>query len=172
MSAARCDTLSLLMSANDSGQDRSQGSAVIAAFPATGKTHVACRDHRFVDSDSSSFSWSEPGVRNPDWPENYIAHIENLIADGRTTVLCSTHQEVRDALVAAGLPFTLVYPPVSARDSYVARMRLRGSTARLVDFIGDRWDDLIESCQSQQGCEHIVLSGDRHLSDVLRRRHA
>jgi hypothetical protein len=93
---------------------RTQRRSVIAAFPATGETYIAGRDHRFADSDSSGFSWESPGVRNPEWPANYMAHIKGLIADGRH-VLCSTHQEVRDALVDAGLPFTLVYPAEDQR---------------------------------------------------------
>jgi hypothetical protein len=35
---------------------------VIAAFPGTGKTFAAGRDHRLLDSDSSRFSWGTPGV--------------------------------------------------------------------------------------------------------------
>jgi hypothetical protein len=139
---------------------------VIAAFPATGKTYVAGRDHRFVDSDSSGFSWESPGVRHPEWPVNYMAHIENLIASGRH-VLCSTHQEVRDALVGADLPFTLVYPAEDQRDEYIRRMSARGSAPRLVDFVAGRWDELIAGCRAQVGCEHVVLTDGRYLLDAL-----
>lgn len=147
-----------------------QGGEVIAAFPATGKTYVAGRDARFADSDSSHFAWVWHGFdvreRHPDWPANYLAHVRRLFADGKT-VLCSTHQEVRDALVAAEVPFTLVYPARSCRTEYLERMRERGSDERLLTLIDARWDDLIASCEAQQGCEHIVLPEGCYLSYVL-----
>lgn len=141
---------------------------VIAAFPATGKTYIAGRDHRFADSDSSRWSWKMPGARHEDWPDNYMAEIKRLV-EGGTSVLCSTHQEVRDALVAAEIPFTLVYPDICLREEYLRRMRDRGSDKRLVDFIGDNWDGLIASCRTQQGCDHIELESGMYLLDVLRR---
>jgi hypothetical protein len=147
---------------------RTQRRSVIAAFPATGKTYIAGRDHRFADSDSSGFSWESPGVRNPEWPANYMAHIKGLIADGRH-VLCSTHQEVRDALVDAGLPFTLVYPAEDQRDEYIRRMTARGSAPRLIDFVAGRWDELIAGCRAQDRCDHVVLTEGRYLLDVLGR---
>lgn len=146
--------------------DHSARGRVIAAFPATGKSFIAGRDHRFADSDSSGFSWESPGVRHPDWPRNYMAHIEGLIADG-THVFCSTHQEVRDALVDAAIPFALVYPAEDQRDEFIRRMNARGSAPRLVDFIAGRWDELIAGCRAQQRCDHIVLTDGRYLLDAL-----
>lgn len=140
--------------------------SVIAAFPATGKSYLAQRYGRYADSDSSQFSWSEPGVRHPLWPSNYLGYIDTQIGAGRT-VLCSTHQEVRDALVRARIPFLLIYPAVELRSEYLKRMRSRGSGQRLLDFIGDHWDELIESCHQQEGCEHVVLDQGEYLSDVL-----
>lgn len=149
-----------------------QSDAVIAAFPATGKTYIAIRQPGVIDC-SSSFSWMHPGTRerHPDWPGNYVEHIDALVRSGQT-VLCSTHQEVRDALTAAGRTFTLVYPAEDQREVYLRRMRERGSGARLIDFIGSQWDALLASCRSQEGCEHIVLADGLYLADALGRRDA
>lgn len=145
---------------------RAKRGSVVAAFPATGKSFVAGRDHRFADSDSSAFSWQSPGVRHDDWPSNYMKHIEGLIEDG-THVLCSSHQEVRDALVAAEIPFTLVYPSVDQRDDYIARLNGRGSAPKLVTLIAGHWDEWVASCIRQGGCDHIVLPHGYYLSNVI-----
>lgn len=147
-------------------------SLVVAAFPATGKTYLAKRNgHRFWDSDSSLFSWKytpHPDLRqrHPDWPENYLTHIREGIANGITS-LVSTHAEVRSALRDAGIPFTLVYPAVELRDEYIDRMNGRGSAPKLVTFVAGQWDELIESCMAQEGCDHIVLDSGQYLSDVI-----
>lgn len=140
--------------------------AVIAAFPATGKTYLASNDHRFSDSDSSRFSWGTPGVRNPNWPNNYISHIKGLLADGQR-VLCSTHLEVRDALAAAEVPFTLAYPHEGYRDEYIDRMRRRGSPEPTIAFVESGWFELLDSCRRQRGCAHVVLYDGQYLSDVV-----
>lgn len=138
---------------------------VIAAFPATGKSYLAATSDRYADSDSSAFSWAAPGERHPDWPRNYIEHVQALLKQGKV-VLCSTHEEVREALVAAGIPFTLVYPSDGQREEYAVRMFERGSDKRLIDFITDNWIRLLTSCWLQQHCDHIVLPAGRYLSEV------
>lgn len=140
---------------------------IVSAFPATGKTTVATSDRRFVDSDSSKFGWSEPGVRNPEWPSNYIAHIDLARMDGHR-VLVSSHGEVRAALADAGVPFALVYPDVSLREEYRARMIMRGSPLPLVKkVIEELWEPALAECAAQEGCEHIVLGRGQFLADVL-----
>lgn len=151
----------------DGSVTMSSATAVVAAFPATGKTYLASRNgHRFWDSDSSRFSWSEPGVRHPEWPENYLAHIREGI-EHQIDTLVSTHAEVREVLHEAGIPFTLVYPSEDQRDDYIARLNGRGSPPRLVTLIAGHWDEWIASCRQQEGCEHIVLAPGQYLSDVI-----
>src|SRR5581483_3326547 len=103
------------------------------AFPATGKTHFAERSWAVVDSDSSRFSWKwtspETRERHPEWPSNYIRHIQRELGYGKV-VLVSTHQEVRDALVDAGLYFLLVYPAADLKAEYRQRMEQRGRPPR------------------------------------------
>ena len=86
---------------------------IIAAFPGTGKTiyHQKHPDTT-LDSDSSSFSWIEKDgekVRNPDFPNNYIAHIKENIGKYEF-IFVSTHREVREALLDNCVFFYLVYP--------------------------------------------------------------
>ncbi len=139
---------------------------IISAFPATGKSYAANRFDGLADSDSSRFSWERPGVRNPDWPANYFAHIEEELEDGMT-VLVSSHAEVRTGLVERGLPFTFVYPDPTLRAEYRERMERRGSPLILIHTIYEGWDTMMRACREQRGCDHIVLGSGEYLSDVL-----
>lgn len=135
-------------------------SAVISAFPATGKTYVADRYPNVVDSDSSAYP------KGRAWPGNYIADIERHLADGKT-ILVSSHQEVREALVDAGIPFALVYPRRDLRREYRKRMEFRGSPAALVEKIDGLWDVMLDSMERQGGCTHYVLGPGDFLADIL-----
>lgn len=148
-----------------------QRGCVVAAFPATGKSHFAVRRTDTVDSDSSGFSWQYLGeevrVRHSEWPANYMEHIRQA-RRGVSLVLVSTHGEVRRALVEAAIPFTLVYPAPTLREEYRQRMVRRGSPAGLVaKVIDELWESALVDCAAQTGCVHVVLRPGEYLSDVL-----
>ena len=139
----------------------SLGGVVVAAFPATGKSYFAVKRTDTVDSDSSRFS------QHPNWPANYIAHIQ-AARRGFSLVLVSTHAEVRYALRSEGIPFTLVYPDPALRHEYRARMERRGSPQALTAKVCDElWDSALADCAAQKGCEHFVLGPGQYLADVL-----
>lgn len=141
---------------------------VISAFPATGKSHLSWTSFSYMDSDSSSFSWLKPGVRHPEWPGNYIERITDLLSIGGT-VFVSTHAEVRNALVAAEIPFVLVYPAIDLRHEYRERMVDRGSPAALIEKVIDElWYPALRECQAQTDCIHVVLRRGQFLSDVVK----
>lgn len=147
--------------------------AVVAAFPAVGKSYVAERRSDVVDSDSSSFSWKwfGPDVRerHPEWPGNYIEHIKDEVKKGNT-VLVSTHAEVRAALHQNAIPFTLVYPVPMAREEYRDRMYRRESPVWLIEKVIDElWTSALHECAAQLGCVHVVLRPSEYLSDVMPR---
>lgn len=148
---------------------RAQRGRVIAAFPATGKSYLAADDDGYVDSDSSSFSGSEPGIRHPEWPGNYVEHVRGQLVEGKV-VLVSTHAEVRRALVDAGIPFKLAYPTPDQREEYRRRMIGRGSPDGLIrKVIDELWDDALVECFRQEGCEHLVLRPGEYLGEALAR---
>src|SRR5689334_21983108 len=111
-------------------QEVPKRAVIVSGFPGIGKTSLFQNpnDRNIVDSDSTPYSWKDAGKRerNPDWPANYIADLESKVV-GKDAVLVSTHKEVRDALVATGLPFTLVYPSLEMKDEYIQRYIDRGS---------------------------------------------
>ena len=142
---------------------------VISGFPGVGKTHYFLTESSkmIVDSDSSSYSWSRPGVRNPDFPNNYMEQITSLLGKC-DVILVSSHKEVRDALVANGIRFTLVYPARILKEDYRARFLARGSDDAFVELLDTMWDVWITELQEQRHCDHIELKRDEYLSDVIR----
>ena len=114
---------------------------VIAGFPGVGKSHYTAHTTLDVsDSDSSQFSWSSMGVRNPDFPNNYINHIESLV--GETDVIfVSTHKEVLRALTDKGIPFVVAFPHRSLKEAYLVRYSLRGSPSEFVSLMDRKWGE-------------------------------
>ena len=144
---------------------------VISGFPGIGKTHFSSLTGGVSDSDSSHFSWAPTKgvqVRDPRWPQNYIEHIQGLLLRPEISfILVPSHQEVRDALVEAGIPFTLVYPSVSIKEEYIQRYVDRGSAPAFVSLLNSNYETWIEGLISQQNCDHLSLGVGEYLSDVL-----
>ena len=153
--------------------------AIIAGAPGIGKSSLFSEAGRLgfsiADSDSSEFAWLEPSVRNPDFPRNYIEHIQKL--NGQVDVVCvSTHHEVRKALVDAGVEFTLVYPGSGQKDEYLRRLKNRPlkpgeDQAEREQFIGlldANWEKWVEQqLPNQKHCEHAILREGEYLSDRI-----
>jgi hypothetical protein len=134
-----------------------------AAFPGTGKTTMfnKCAGTKkiILDSDSSKFNKDQ-------FPQNYLQHIKDNI--GKADIICiSSHKEVRDALVAKGLAFTLIYPNRSTKDEYVARYKDRGNSHQFIELVEKNWDSWIDECEEQKGCKHIILPSMIFVGDVL-----
>ena len=142
---------------------------VISGFPGVGKSHFfkRARDKVVFDSDSSLFSWESPGVRHPDFPANYIQHIKSLM-DEADVILVSTHKEVREALIEAGIRFTIVYPKREHKSEYLQRYKDRGSEDGFVALLEENWDAWISELDQETRCSRIELGGHQYLSSILR----
>ncbi len=138
---------------------------VVAAFPGTGKS-TYCRNHPDCsDSDSSKFDKAE-------FPQNYIEHIKSLIGK-KTYVFVSSHKAVRDALLAAGIPFNLVIPTLDCKEEYLKRFKERGNPESFIKLISDNWETWISDCATQQkgvGRVVVMLSKGTFLSDAIDKR--
>lgn len=147
---------------------------IIAAFPATGKTTVFQNQENYglniLDSDSSHYSWlyNEDGskVRHPNFPQNYIDHINDNI-DKVDVIFVSSHDVVRDALVEAGIDFTLVYPDISLKGEYVERYINRGNPPAFVNLVKTNWETWIAECDNQDNCTKVVLKSGQYIADVM-----
>jgi len=149
-------------------ESKEKDTLIISGFPGIGKSHFfkKNKDKIILDSDSSKFSWIKKGVRNPDFPNNYINHIKNNIGKA-DIIMVSSHKAVRDALVNNGIKFTLVYPSREIKDEYLQRYKNRGSDDGFVDMLDNNWDSFLDELEGQIGCDRIELKEGEYLSDYL-----
>ena len=141
---------------------------IISAFPGTGKTyfHTHKGPLATADSDSSHFSWISKGVRHPEFPANYIEHINDLM--GKVDyIFVSSHQDVRNALTAAGLPFISAYPSINLKDEYLARFRQRMSPAGFIHLLEENWDAWVRS-MSVANPDQIILGRGEFLTGAVK----
>lgn len=131
---------------------------VISAFPASGKTTYFKKWNRdreiILDSDSSQFSWVKDAngvntsARNPEFPSNYIQHIQNNI--GKVDIIfVSSHDVVRMALKEHNIPYVLVFPEKNMKQEWKYRMEARGNDEKFVLFILDNWDKFIDAMEAE-----------------------
>lgn len=134
---------------------------VISGFPGVGKSTIFNTGANCSDSDSSKFD-------KIDFPRNYIEHLKAAIAEGKLDyVFVSSHASVRQAMVDAGILFTLVYPNIALKKEYMERYAKRGSPQPFLDLMDKQWANFIIDCSMQQECSIVVLQEGQFLADVL-----
>lgn len=143
---------------------------IISGFPGVGKSYLTemfkNTDIIVQDSDSSNFSWIEPGVRNPDFPNNYIKHIKELI--GKVDyILISSHENVRKGLAEEGITYAIVYPDPKLKDIYMNRYRKRNSSEAFINTIDKTFYDFVEQCRYDIYAKRFMISDDVYLSDII-----
>ena len=116
---------------------------VICAFPGTGKSYCHKQyPYKTVDSDSSNFSWEEPGIRHKEWPSNYIDHLKKMIEEYPNKVFfISTHAEVIKGLEEANIPYSIVKPKNEDKDVYMERYRQRGSDEKFLKLMDANFEN-------------------------------
>lgn len=140
-----------------------QRTLVLAGYPGVGKSTFfqANRGKLISDSDSSLFSWintPEGKERNPDFPKNYIEHIQRCIEGNFDVIFVSTHNDVLHALVDAGIHFQIVYPERDLKDEYIKRYTERGSDAQFVELMDKMWDKFHDDIESFTKAPAIKLT--------------
>lgn len=161
---------------------------VISAYPCCGKTYAFEHyqdKYKILDSDSSEFSWMQVvdekyefkhrgeknyherhiKVRNPDFPSNYIKHIQENI--GKVDIIfVSSHLAVRQALEDAGISFVTVYPQDNMLNEWVGRMYRRGSSAEFIKFQIEHWDEFVNNIDFEPHGNEILRLGNNEYIDV------
>lgn len=142
---------------------------VISGFPGVGKSFLSTRPNlKISDSDSSKFSWVEKGVRHPDFPQNYIDHIRQCI-ETHDMVLVSSHKEVREALKANGIEYTIYYPSIESKDIYIERYRNRGNAEAFINLVDVNWDNWIKEIDKETFPTKVKMEGNTYLSNYVRK---
>lgn len=135
---------------------------IISAFPGTGKTYLTSHNDTGLvisDSDSSKFSKDK-------FPANYIEHIKKRIGYV-DIILVSSHKEVRQALVDAGLWFTLIYPTRESKIEFLNRYRERKNTYSFVELLYEHWDMWLDELETQEKCTKILLPSNLYVKDAV-----
>lgn len=151
---------------------------IISAFPGCGKTYCFNKQKelglKILDSDSSEFSWlkdennKNTSERNPDFPNNYIRHIKENI--GKCDIIfVSSHEVVRDALIANELPFTIMYPGVNSKEEYLDRYLKRGNNEKFINFIGTNYEKFIKEIDeiNSKYVHKVKLSPNQYIMDII-----
>lgn len=152
---------------------------IVCAFPATGKSTAIQNAEQLgisaCDSDSEDHHWVDrtlphkERVERENWVEEYVRHLQEQTA-ANEFVFASTHDVVRDALVAAGVHFVVVYPTDDQHDEYISRVasRTTGLHGQFgVDLLTKMWRTWLIQMENQPHCGRVVLQQGQYLSDVL-----
>jgi hypothetical protein len=111
-----------------------------------------------------------PDIRDPDFPANYMRHIQASIDRGMLDyILISSHGVVRRALKDHGIAYALVYPAIDLKDEYLARYKARGNNEKFIGFIGSKWDEFIRDIERETFPLLVKLGPGEFLADALAR---
>lgn len=146
---------------------------IIASFTGTGKSSLAreyCPPGLTIrDFDSADFSHIGrygDGVRNPEYPGNYVKAIIDEV--GRSdVVLISVIVEVVTALVNKGHEVILVYPTSDQKEDYRDRYHNRPGTKKVAEMLTANFEIFLARARSLEECKTIILEPGQYLSDVL-----
>ena len=162
----------------------SKKTVVISAYPCCGKSYAYehYKDkYSMLDSDSSKFSWKtekvalpdmqdgckweERKVRNPEFPDNYIAHIKENI--GKVDIIfVSSHIQVRKALEEARIRYCTVYPKENMLNEWVGRMYRRGSDEKFIKFQIQHWNEFMHNIMFEPYGFGISRHGNNEFLDI------
>lgn len=152
---------------------------IISAFPGIGKTTLVQTNKNYVDLESSDYKWIDidktlsieerkgtAKTINHDFPENYIKKIMEL-TDMGFNVLISSHKEVREALQAQGIKYTIVLPSLDMKEEMINRYLNRGNQESFVNLLKTNYEKFVEDL-SMDSNEKVVLKSGQYLSDLVK----
>ena len=152
---------------------------VISAFPGIGKTTLIQTNKNYVDLESLDYKWLDidkalsveerkgtAKTINPDFPNNYIKKIGELTSMG-FNVLISSHKEVREALQAQGIKYTIVLPSLEMKEEMINRYLSRGNQENFVNLLKSNYKKFVEDLAMDPN-EKIILKHGQYLSDVVK----
>jgi hypothetical protein len=136
---------------------------VISGFHGVGKSVFTslAKAHGVTISDSDSYKFTKDN-----FPQNYIDHILRMRKE-RDIVLVSSHKEVRDAMDALGIEYTLVIPEPSLKPIYMQNYADRNSPPEFLSFMNNEWYNLLDTCLPSPMSTTIELKEGQYLADII-----
>lgn len=151
---------------------------IISAFPGIGKTTLVQTNKNYIDLESSDYKWLDidkslsieerkgtAKTINPYFPENYIKKIIGL-TDMGFNVLISSHKEVREALQAQGIEYTIILPSLDMKEEMISRYLSRGNQESFVNLLKTNYEKFVEDLSIDPN-EKIILKSGQYLSDLV-----
>lgn len=151
---------------------------IISAFPGIGKTTLVQINKNYIDLESSDYKWIDidktlpieerkgtAKTINPDFPNNYIKKINELTGMG-FNVLISSHKEVREALQAQGIRYTIVLPSLDMKEEMINRYLNRGNQESFVNLLKTNYEKFVGDLSIDPN-EKIILKSGQYLSDLV-----
>lgn len=151
---------------------------IISAFPGIGKTTLVQINKNYIDLESSDYKWIDidktlpieerkgtAKTINPDFPNNYIKKINELTGMG-FNVLISSHKEVREALQAQGIEYTIILPSLDMKEEMISRYLSRGNQESFVNLLKTNYEKFVGDLSIDTN-EKIILKSGQYLSDLV-----
>lgn len=151
---------------------------IISAFPGIGKTTLVQINKNYIDLESSDYKWIDidktlpieerkgtAKTINPYFPENYIKKIIEL-TDMGFNVLISSHKEVREALQAQGIEYTIILPSLDMKEEMINRYLSRGNQESFVNLLKTNYEKFVGDLSIDPN-EKIILKSGQYLSDLV-----
>ena len=152
---------------------------IISAFPGIGKTTLVQTNKNYIDLESSDYKWIDidktlpieerkgtAKTINPDFPNNYIKKINELTGMG-FNVLISSHKEVREALQAQGIEYTIILPSLDMKEEMISRYLSRGNQESFVNLLKTNYEKFVGDLSIDPN-EKVVLKSGQYLSDLVK----
>jgi hypothetical protein len=151
------------------GDIMDNNSKIVCGFPGVGKSHYALK-YGAVDHDSTPYSWSSPGVRNTNFPSNYLTEALQIAENGKV-VLVSSHKDVRNWLIVNKISFYIVYPRIDLKYEYLYRYAMRGNTPEFINLIKKNWKTWITeideiSTPRDMFCTRLILENEEYIENL------
>ena len=151
---------------------------IISVFPGIGKTTLVQTNKNYIDLESSDYKWLDidktlsveeckgtAKTINPNFPENYIKKIIELTNNG-FNVLISSHKDVREALQAQDIKYTIVLPSLDMKEEMINRYINRGNQENFVKLLETNYENFLDDLSTDTN-EKIILKHEQYLSDVI-----
>ena len=147
---------------------------IISGFPSIGKTtNAKLFPTIFRDLESSDYHWikvvemrsettGKEKIPNPEWPNNYIDAIKALDKSGMYhNVMVSSHEDIREAMVKAGIKYTNIYPEDTPemKKIILERVKKRGSSQEFIDMLDAKYSEYVKSmAEDKNAARRVALT--------------
>jgi hypothetical protein len=107
-------------------------------------------------------------IANPNFIQEYFAEISQYIYTPMTIIIVSTHEKVRQQLVAHNWWFALAYPKSDENTKKQWLARINKEQAGQYKIFSEKWEEWVGQCSVQLDCLRIALSDGEGIAKHFR----